>query len=230
MQTVVVFFGTLSFLFLLTSTILMIASNCTVPTSDEIYFLRTTLSAALTREVINLLPPTVAVFERITVRMGLLGYCINDTCSEYQLGYRVPALLVGGPVGLELLGTGATTSLVINPLFTAFSSTCLVAFLFSIFMKKPAIVFMLMIINSIIGLICLIIDFSIFVRAYWLIRNSQPGLLGLVGVEYGSALWLMLSAFILTFFATLFFACSLHRGDESRSHFGKKASGRHNGP
>ncbi|POW10228.1 hypothetical protein PSTT_06258 [Puccinia striiformis] len=103
MEAVTVFFGTLSFLFLLTSTVLMIASNCTVPTSDEIYFLRTTMSAALTREVLNLIPPSVAVFDRITVRMGLLGYCINDTCTQYHLGYRLPAMLMGGPVGLDFL-------------------------------------------------------------------------------------------------------------------------------
>ncbi|OAW00111.1 hypothetical protein PTTG_25167 [Puccinia triticina 1-1 BBBD Race 1] len=229
MQAVTVLFGTLSFLFLLTSTILMIASNCTVPTSDEIYFMRTTMSAALTREVLNLIPQSVAVFDRITVRIGLLGYCINDTCTQYHLGYRLPALLMGGPVGFDFLSRETTTALVINPLFTAFSSACVVAFLLSIFLNKPSIVFILLILNTIIALICLIIDFTIFVRAYWLIRNSQSGLFGMVSVEYGNALWLMLSAVILTIFSTLFFACTLRRGDDSRSHKGKRGA-RNDGP
>ncbi|KAA1090670.1 hypothetical protein PGT21_010023 [Puccinia graminis f. sp. tritici] len=224
MQAVTVFFGTLSFLFLLTSTILI------VPTSDEIYFMRTTMSAALTRDVLNLIPQSVAVFDRITVRIGLLGYCINDTCTQYHLGYRLPALLVGGPVGLDFLSRATTTALVINPIFTAFSAACLVAFLVSIFLKKPAIVFALMTLNTIIGIVCLIIDFTIFVRAYWLVRNSQGGIFGMVGVEYGSALWLMLAAVILTIFSTLFFAGTLHRGNDSRSNKGKMTSGRHNGP
>ncbi|KNZ57982.1 hypothetical protein VP01_2021g1 [Puccinia sorghi] len=229
MQAVTVFFGSLSFLFLLTSTILMIASNCTVPTSYEIYFMRTTLSAALTREVVQLLPPTVEVFDRVTVKIGLLGYCINETCSEYQLGYRLPALLMGGPVGIDFLSRGTTTALVINPLFTAFSAACLAAFLVSIFLQKPAIVFMLMILNTILGLVCLIIDFSIFARAYWLVRYSEPGIFGTVGVEYGNALWLMLAAVILAFFSTLFIACSLHKGEDSRPRNGKVSEGRFNG-
>ncbi|KAA1112729.1 hypothetical protein PGT21_007698 [Puccinia graminis f. sp. tritici] len=229
MQAVTVFFGSLSFLFLLTATILMIASNCTVPTSDEIYFMRTTMSAALTREVLNLIPQSVAVFDRITVRIGLLGYCINDTCTEYHLGYRLPALLMGGPVGLDFLSREATTALVINPIFTAFSSACLLAFLVSIFLNKPAIVFILLILNTILAMICLIIDFSIFVRAYWLVRNSQSGLFGMVSVEYGNALWLMLAAVILTILSTLFFAFTLRRGDESRSNKGRKV-GRNDGP
>ncbi|KAH9459865.1 hypothetical protein H4Q26_004942 [Puccinia striiformis f. sp. tritici PST-130] len=230
MQAVTVVFGSLSFLFLLTATVLMIASNCTVPTSDEIYFMRTTLSAALTREVLNLIPPSVAVFERITVRIGLLGYCINDTCTEYHLGYRLPALLMGGPIGLDFLSRKTTTALVINPIFTAFSAACLVAFLLSIFLNKPAIVFVLLILNTIIGLICLIIDFTIFVRAYWLIRYSETAILGLVGVEYGSALWLMLASVILTILSTLFFAFTLRRGDDSRSKKAKRTAGRHEGP
>ncbi|OAV96551.1 hypothetical protein PTTG_26333 [Puccinia triticina 1-1 BBBD Race 1] len=230
MQAVTVFFGTLSFLFLLTSTILMIASNCAVPTSDEIYFMRTTMSAALSREILGLIPPSVAVFDRITVRIGLLGYCINDTCTQYHLGYRLPALLMGGPIGIDFLSRATTTALVINPIFTAFSAACLLAFLISIFLKKPAIVFALMTLNTIIGIVCLIIDFAIFVRAYWLIRYSQSGIIGLVGVEYGSALWLMLAAVILTLFSTLFFACTLHRGDSSRSNKGKRVIGHHNGP
>ncbi|POW07298.1 hypothetical protein PSTT_08400 [Puccinia striiformis] len=240
MQAVTVVFGSLSFLFLLTATVLMIASNCTVPTSDEIYFMRTTLSAALTREVLNLIPPSVAVFERITVRIGLLGYLYqslssltwgaSNTCTEYHLGYRLPALLMGGPIGLDFLSRETTTALVINPIFTAFSAACLVAFLLSIFLNKPAIVFVLLILNTIIGLICLIIDFTIFVRAYWLIRYSETAILGLVGVEYGSALWLMLASVILTILSTLFFAFTLRRGDDSRSKKAKRTAGRHEGP
>jgi uncharacterized membrane protein len=136
---------------------------------------------------------------------------------------------MGGPVGFDFLNRQTTTALVINPLFTAFSALCLVAFLFSIFLNKPSIVFIMLILNTIIALVCLIIDFSIFVRAYWLVRNSQSGIFGMVSVEYGSALWLMLAAVILTIFSTLFFAFTLHRGDESRSHKGKR-SGRHDGP
>ncbi|EFP90053.2 uncharacterized protein PGTG_15901 [Puccinia graminis f. sp. tritici CRL 75-36-700-3] len=191
--------------------------------------MRTTMSAALTREVLNLIPQSVAVFDRITVRIGLLGYCINDTCTEYHLGYRLPALLMGGPVGLDFLSRETTTALVINPIFTAFSSACLLAFLVSIFLNKPAIVFILLILNTILAMICLIIDFSIFVRAYWLVRNSQSGLFGMVSVEYGNALWLMLAAVILTILSTLFFAFTLRRGDESRSNKGRKA-GRNDGP
>ncbi|KAA1096208.1 hypothetical protein PGT21_008288 [Puccinia graminis f. sp. tritici] len=187
------------------------------------------MSAALTREVLNLIPQSVAVFDRITVRIGLLGYCINDTCTEYHLGYRLPALLMGGPVGLDFLSRETTTALVINPIFTAFSSACLLAFLVSIFLNKPAIVFILLILNTILAMICLIIDFSIFVRAYWLVRNSQSGLFGMVSVEYGNALWLMLAAVILTILSTLFFAFTLRRGDESRSNKGRKA-GRNDGP
>ncbi|KAI7943837.1 hypothetical protein MJO28_011365 [Puccinia striiformis f. sp. tritici] len=228
MEAVTVFFGTLSFLFLLTSTVLMIASNCTVPTSDEIYFLRTTMSAALTREVLNLIPPSVAVFDRITVRMGLLGYCINDTCTQYHLGYRLPAMLMGGPVGLDFLNRETTTALVINPIYTAFSAVCLLAFLLSILTNTPSVVFILLILNTLLALICLIIDFSIFARAYWLVRNSPSGIFGMVSVEYGNALWLMLAAVILTIFSTLFFACTLGRGDESRSSKGKR--GRNVGP
>ncbi|KAI9616665.1 hypothetical protein KEM48_005081 [Puccinia striiformis f. sp. tritici PST-130] len=229
MQAVTVVFGSLSFLFLLTATVLMIASNCTVPTSDEIYFMRTTLSAALTREVLNLIPPSVAVFERITVRIGLLGYCINDTCTEYHLGYRLPALLMGGPIGLDFLSRETTTALVINPIFTAFSAACLVAFLLSIFLNKPAIVFVLLILNTIIGLICLIIDFTIFVRAYWLIRYSETAILGWLESNTEA---LMAHACLcnLTILSTLFFAFTLRRGDDSRSKKAKRTAGRHEGP
>ncbi|POW18534.1 hypothetical protein PSHT_05656 [Puccinia striiformis] len=163
--------------------------------------MRTTLSAALTREVLNLIPPSVAVFERITSELDYWGivsmvsnlstasltWGASNTCTEYHLGYRLPALLMGGPIGLDFLSRETTTALVINPIFTAFSAACLVAFLLSIFLNKPAIVFVLLILNTIIGLICLIIDFTIFVRAYWLIRYSETAILGLVGVEYGSA-------------------------------------------
>ncbi|KNZ53772.1 hypothetical protein VP01_313g7 [Puccinia sorghi] len=229
METVTVFFGALSFLCLLTSTILMIASNCTVPTSHEIYFLRTTLSAALTREILTLLPPTVAVFDRITVRFGLLGYCINETCTQHELGYKVPAFLTGGPTGFEFLNRQTTTALVINPIFTAFSGLCLAIFLLSILLDKPSLVFLVLIINTIIALVCLIIDLSVFVRVYWLVRHSESGLFGGVSVHYGSALWLMLAAAILTVLSTIFFAFTLRRGDDSRAHKGKRP-GRHHGP
>ncbi|MBW0476693.1 hypothetical protein O181_016408 [Austropuccinia psidii MF-1] len=215
MSGITTLFGGMSFFLLLVATILMIASDCSSPTSTQVYFLKTTLSANLARQVIEYLPESIVVFDRLDVRMGLLGYCINEFCTNFHLGYRVPAFLVGGPLGADLLNRETTTALVINPLYTAFSSACLLGFFVTIFVPHAMALFGLLIINTLLGLICLIIDLNIFVKAYYIVRDSQNGFYDAVSVHYGNSLWLMVAAVILTIFSTLLFAATL--GSEDRS-------------
>ncbi|CAH7665853.1 hypothetical protein BY996DRAFT_4578053 [Phakopsora pachyrhizi] len=207
----------LSFIFLLIGTILMIASSCASPTSEEIYFLKTQLSPVFARGIAEYLPRSVFLQNRLEIKLGILGYCINNQCTDYHLGYRLPAFLFGGPFGIDILEGETTSQLAINPLFTAFSCLSVLVFIVLTFFRQRAIVLIFLILNSALGLITLIIDLNIFVRAHSLIRTSEPGYLRLVIVNYGSALWMMIAAFCLILISTLIFCVTLKGGSSSIS-------------